>query len=184
MGTLFSPRGLLGPNIVFGSSPLYRVGGFGPLPLAGPRMSGYVRYNFYRIGYLAYNFALSSHRHVMLHHRVSELGRGNGSPRHLTALRGRCHCPKGRAYTKSNLYSVSYPVNVGANSLARSVHRRRLPRGDFNCSMKGFTTGRFTNVGDYLHPVLALTGTTRSMLKASTVASLAGKVRGILNVPR
>lgn len=145
--------------------------------------SGYVRYNFYRIGYLSYNFALSSHRHVILRHRVSQLGRDNRSPAHLTLLRGRCHCPNGRAYTKSNLYSVSYPVNVGANSLARVVHRRTLPGNDLKCGTKSFITGRFTNIGDTLHPMLSLTGFKRSLLKAGTVDNVAGKLRGTLNVP-
>lgn len=185
MGRLFSPGKLFGPKIVFGSSPRYRVGRFGPLsPLAvkrsarmAQRVSQYVRYKFYRMGYLSYKFALSSQRHVIVRERVSHLGGDNRGPRLLRALSRLCQCSNGQAYTNSNLYTVSYPVNVGANSLARVLHRTRFPPKDANCETNGFTTGRFTKVGDALHPMLSLTGTTRDLLKASAVASVAQGVR-------
>ena len=185
--SLFDPKGLLNPGVIFNDDPKCHVKNFKPLPLLGGKASEKtdrcIECGFCEVNCLSCGFTLSSRQRIVLQREISRLRQSGENPQRLVLLEKQYRYPGNRTCAGDGLCSMSCPMGINTGDLTHIIRQAELPQGSFGYKVGNFAANHFAGIKSALRPVLTLADFGHTVLGTKAMSCIARGMHNALDIP-
>lgn len=188
--SLFDPKGLLNPGVIFNDDPQCHIKNFKPLPLLATRdeLRGgtedkCIECGFCEVNCLSCGFTLSSRQRIVLQREISRLRQSGKEPERLALLEKQYKYPGNQTCAGDGLCSMSCPMGINTGELTHMIRQRALPKGSLGYKAGNFAANHFAGIKSSLRPILGLANFGHSILGTKAMSNIAKGMHNALGVP-
>lgn len=188
--TLFDPKGLLNPGVIFNDDPKCHIKNFKPLPLIpldekspAAQVNRCIECGFCEINCLSCGFTLSPRQRIILRREISHLKQSGKDPERLKLLEKQYKYPGNQTCAGDGLCSMSCPMNINTGDLTHIIRQELLPKGSLGYKVGDFAAHHFAGIKSSLRPILGLADFGHSLLGTKAMSSITKGMHHALGVP-
>ncbi len=188
--SLFDPKGLLNPGVIFNDDPQCHIKNFKPLPLlAMPACNSplaadkCIECGFCEVNCLSCGFTLSSRQRIILQREISRLRQNGKEPERLALLEKQYKYPGNQTCAGDGLCSMSCPMGINTGDLTHMIRQGALPKDSLGYKAGNFAANHFASIKSSLRPILGLANFGHSVLGTKTMSHIAKGMHNALGIP-
>lgn len=178
--SVFDPKGLLNPGVIFNDDPKCHIKNFKPLPHLpirkehpAYRVNKCIECGFCEVNCLSCGFTLSSRQRIVLQREIYRLKENNENPHRLSTLKKLYKYAGEETCAGDGLCSMSCPMGIDVGDLTHFVREVALPKDSFGYKVGNFSAHHFAGIKGALRPVLTLANTAHSVLGTGAMKGIA-----------
>lgn len=188
--TLFDPKGLLNPGVIFNDDPECHIKNFKPLPVIpldanhpASKVNRCIECGFCEVNCLSCGFTLSSRQRIVLQREISRLRQTSSDPKRLALLEKQYNYPGNQTCAGDGLCSMSCPMDINTGDLTHIIRQDALPKDSFGYKIGNFTANHFAGIKSSLRPLLGLADFGHSLLGTPAMNRIAQGMHNALGMP-
>ena len=188
--SLFDPKGLLNPGVIFNDDPKCHIKNFKPLPLIpldadspAEKVNRCIECGFCEINCLSCGFTLSSRQRIVLQREISRLKQSGTDPQRLALLEKQYNYPGNQTCAGDGLCSMSCPMDINTGDLTHLIRQESLPKGSFGYKAGDYAARHFAGIKSVLRPVLTLADLGHQIIGTKAMSAITSGMHNVLGIP-
>ncbi len=180
--TLFDPKNLLNPGVIFNDDPECFVKGFKPMPLTNEHVDRCIECGFCEVNCLTCGFSLSSRQRIVIQREITRLRNSGEDPERLQRLEKQFEYAGNATCAGDGLCSTSCPMKINTGEMIHDLRAAKLPKGSFGYKVGDSAAIHFSKLKAGLRPVLSVASGVQSVIGSSGV-TFVGHTLNKIGVP-
>ena len=193
--SLFDPKGLLNPGVIFNNDPRCHLKNFKPLPLvlqddAQPqhrqiidKVNQCIECGFCEVNCVSCGFTLSSRQRIVLQREISRLRQSGEDNERLNLLLKQHQYPGNETCAGDGLCSTSCPMGINVSELTHILRQRGLPQGSAGYKAGEFTADHFAGTKSAVRVMLKIANTGHGILGTGLMSSMTRGIHKSFGLP-
>ena len=177
--TLFDPKNLLNPGVIFNDDPECYVKNIKPLPLANPLVDRCIECGFCERNCLTCGLTLSSRQRIVVQREISRLRSSGENPARLKSLESAFYKLGVSSCAGDGLCSTSCPMNINTGELVHELREAKLPKGSLGYKTGDFVANHFAGIKSAMRPMLSVASAMHSVIGDKAVDAVGNAMSAI-----
>ena len=152
--TLFDPRNILNPGVIFNEDPRCFLKNFKPLPLCDSSVDKCIECGFCEVNCLTYGFTLSSRQRIVIRREIARLKKEEPDNPIRKKLEKDYRYPGNMTCAGDGLCSTSCPMGINTGHLTHLVRQWNAPQGSIVWHLGKASANHLHAIKNGLRPVL------------------------------
>lgn len=187
--TLFDPKNLINPGVIFTDDPTCHIKNIKPLPLLKvsdldpdkelaesiyEKLNKCIECGFCEVNCVTCGFTLSSRQRNVIRREISRLQQTGEDNERLQLLIKQYQYPGNETCAGDGLCSTSCPMGINMADLTHLIRQEALQPGSFGYNVGNFAANNFSTIKGALRPILSLANLGHSVLGTSAMNAIGG----------
>lgn len=188
--SLFDPKGLLNPGVIFNDDPQCHIKNFKPLPLIpfgedspAKKTNRCIECGFCEVNCLSCGFTLSSRQRIVLQRELARLRQSGENPERLALLEKQYKYLGNQTCAGDGLCSMSCPMGINTGDLTHVVRQKSLPQDSFGYKVGDYVANHFAGIKNGIRPVLSLANFGHSILGSKAMSAITRGMHNTMGIP-
>lgn len=177
--TLFDPKNLLNPGVIFNDDPECFIKGFKPMPRTNDHVDRCIECGFCEVNCVTCGFTLSSRQRIVIQREITRLKNSGEDSARLARLESQFNYYGNATCAGDGLCSTSCPMNINTGELIHDIRASKLPKGSFGYKIGDSVANHFSIVKGALRPVLSMASMAQSVIGESGVKTIGDGLHSI-----
>lgn len=177
--SLFDPKNLLNPGVIFNDDPHCHIRHFKPMPLTNEHVDKCIECGFCEVNCLTAGFTLSSRQRIVAQREITRIKNIPEQQERLKRLKKQYAYAGNDTCAGDGLCATSCPMNINTGHLTHDLRAELLPQDSIGYQLGMWTANHFAGVKTMLRPVLALADTAHSIIGTRNMTALAKGLRSV-----
>ena len=177
--TLFDPKNLLNPGVIFNDDPHCHIRHFKPMPLTNEHVDKCIECGFCEVNCLTAGFTLSSRQRIVAQREITRIKDIPEQQERLKRLKKQYAYAGNDTCAGDGLCATSCPMNINTGHLTHDLRAELLPQDSIGYQLGMWTANHFAGVKAMLRPVLTLADTAHSIIGTRNMTALAKGLRSV-----
>ncbi|WP_446785103.1 FAD-linked oxidase C-terminal domain-containing protein [Macellibacteroides fermentans] len=177
--SLFDPKNLLNPGVIFNDDPHCHVRHFKPMPLTNEHVDKCIECGFCEVNCLTAGFTLSSRQRIVAQREITRIKNIPEQQERLKRLKKQYAYAGNDTCAGDGLCATSCPMNINTGHLTHDLRAELLPQDSIGYQLGMWTANHFAGVKAMLRPVLTLADTAHSIIGTRNMTALAKGLRSV-----
>lgn len=177
--SLFDPKNLLNPGVIFNDDPECFIKNLKPLPLTNEHVDKCIECGFCEVNCLTCGFTLSSRQRIVVRREISRLKRTGEDNKRLSRLIKQYKYPGNQTCAGDGLCSMSCPMKINVGDLTHDIRNEELPAGSCGYRIGDFAAKHFKGIKSFLRPVLRIANFMHSIIGTKAMSGFTAWLHGI-----
>ena len=177
--SLFDPKNLLNPGVIFNDDPHCHIRHFKPMPLTNEHVDKCIECGFCEVNCLTAGFTLSSRQRIVAQREITRIKDIPEQQERLKRLKKQYAYAGNDTCAGDGLCATSCPMNINTGHLTHDLRAERLPQDSIGYQLGMWTANHFAGVKAMLRPVLTLADTAHSIIGTRNMTALAKGLRSV-----
>ncbi|MEF9923726.1 MAG: FAD-binding and (Fe-S)-binding domain-containing protein [Muribaculaceae bacterium] len=174
--TLFDPKNLLNPGVIFNDDPECFIKGFKPMPLTNELVDKCIECGFCEVNCVTCGFSISSRQRIVIQREITRLKNTGEDPQRLARLESQFKYYGNATCAGDGLCSTSCPMKINTGELIHDIRASKLPNGSFGYKLGDVVANNFSLVKSALRPVLSIASVAQSVVGDSGVSAIGNEL--------
>ena len=177
--SLFDPKNLLNPGVIFNDDPHCHIRHFKPMPLTNEHVDKCIECGFCEVNCLTAGFTLSSRQRIVAQREITRIKNIPEQQERLKRLKKQYAYAGNDTCAGDGLCATSCPMNINTGHLTHDLRAELLPQDSIGYQLGMWTANHFAGVKAMLRPVLTLADTAHSIIGTRNKTALAKGLRSV-----
>ncbi len=177
--SLFDPKNLLNPGVIFNDDPHCHIRHFKPMPLTNEHVDKCIECGFCEVNCLTAGFTLSSRQRIVAQREITRIKDIPEQQERLKRLKKQYAYAGNDTCAGDGLCATSCPMNINTGHLTHDLRAELLPQDSIGYQLGVWTANHFAGVKAMLRPVLTLADTAHSIIGTRNMTALAKGLRSV-----
>ena len=177
--SLFDPKNLLNPGVIFNNDPHCHIRHFKPMPLTNEHVDKCIECGFCEVNCLTAGFTLSSRQRIVAQREITRIKNIPEQQERLKRLKKQYAYAGNDTCAGDGLCATSCPMNINTGHLTHDLRAELLPQDSIGYQLGMWTANHFAGVKAMLRPVLTLADTAHSITGTRNMTALAKGLRSV-----
>ena len=177
--SLFDPKNLLNPGVIFNDDPHCHIRHFKPMPLTNEHVDKCIECGFCEVNCLTAGFTLSSRQRIVARREITRIKNIPEQQERLKRLKKQYAYAGNDTCAGDGLCATSCPMNINTGHLTHDLRAELLPQDSIGYQLGMWTANHFAGVKAMLRPVLTLADTAHSIIGTRNMTALAKGLRSV-----
>lgn len=177
--SLFDPKNLLNPGVIFNDDPHCHIRHFKPMPLTNEHVDKCIECGFCEVNCLTAGFTLSSRQRIVAQREITRIKNIPEQQERLKRLKKQYAYAGNDTCAGDGLCATSCPMNINTGHLTHDLRAELLPQDSIGYQLGMWTANHFAGVKAMLRPVLTLADTAHSIIGPRNMTALAKGLRSV-----
>lgn len=177
--SLFDPKNLLNPGVIFNNDPHCHIRHFKPMPLTNEHVDKCIECGFCEVNCLTAGFTLSSRQRIVAQREITRIKNIPEQQERLKRLKKQYAYAGNATCAGDGLCATSCPMNINTGHLTHDLRAELLPQDSIGYQLGVWTANHFAGVKAMLRPVLTLADTAHSIIGTRNMTALAKGLRSV-----
>lgn len=177
--SLFDPKNLLNPGVIFNDDPHCHIRHFKPMPLTNEHVDKCIECGFCEVNCLTAGFTLSSRQRIVAQREMTCIKDIPEQQERLKRLKKQYAYAGNDTCAGDGLCATSCPMNINTGHLTHDLRAELLPQDSIGYQLGMWTANHFAGVKAMLRPVLTLADTAHSIIGTRNMTALAKGLRSV-----
>lgn len=177
--SLFDPKNLLNPGVIFNNDPHCHIRHFKPMPLTNEHVDKCIECGFCEVNCLTSGFTLSSRQRIVAQREITRIKNIPEQQERLKRLKKQYAYAGNDTCAGDGLCATSCPMNINTGHLTHDLRAELLPQDSIGYQLGVWTANHFAGVKAMLRPVLTLADTAHSIIGTRNMTALAKGLRSV-----
>ena len=177
--SLFDPKNLLNPGVIFNDDPHCHIRHFKPMPLTNEHVDKCIECGFCEVNCLTAGFTLSSRQRIVAQREMTRIKDIPEQQERLKRLKKQYAYAGNDTCAGDGLCATSCPMNINTGHLTHDLRAELLPQDSIGYQLGMWTANHFAGVKAMLRPVLTLADTAHSIIGTRNMTALAKGLRSV-----
>ena len=177
--SLFDPKNLLNPGVIFNDDPHCHIRHFKPMPLTNEHVDKCIECGFCEVNCLTAGFTLSSRQRIVAQREITRIKDIPEQQERLKRLKKQYAYAGNDTCAGDGLCATSCPMNINTGHLTHDLRAELLPQDSIGYQLGMWTANHFAGVKAMLRPVLTLADTAHSIIGTRNMTALAKGLRSV-----
>ncbi len=177
--SLFDPKNLLNPGVIFNDDPHCHIRHFKPMPLTNEHVDKCIECGFCEVNCLTAGFTLSSRQRIVAQREITRIKNIPEQQERLKRLKKQYAYAGNDTCAGDGLCATSCPMNINTGHLTHDLRAELLPQDSIGYQLGMWTANHFAGVKAMLRPVLTLADTAHSIIGTRNMTALAKGLRSV-----
>lgn len=177
--SLFDPKNLLNPGVIFNDDPHCHIRHFKPMPLTNEHVDKCIECGFCEVNCLTAGFTLSSRQRIVAQREITRIKNIPEQQERLKRLKKQYAYAGNATCAGDGLCATSCPMNINTGHLTHDLRAELLPQDSIGYQLGMWTANHFAGVKAMLRPVLTLADTAHSIIGTRNMTALAKGLRSV-----
>ena len=177
--SLFDPKNLLNPGVIFNNDPHCHIRHFKPMPLTNEHVDKCIECGFCEVNCLTAGFTLSSRQRIVAQREITRIKNIPEQQERLKRLKKQYAYAGNDTCAGDGLCATSCPMNINTGHLTHDLRAELLPQDSIGYQLGVWTANHFAGVKAMLRPVLTLADTAHSIIGTRNMTALAKGLRSV-----
>lgn len=177
--SLFDPKNLLNPGVIFNDDPHCHIRHFKPMPLTNEHVDKCIECGFCEVNCLTAGFTLSSRQRIVAQREITRIKNIPEQQERLKRLKKQYAYAGNDTCAGDGLCATSCPMNINTGHLTHDLRAELLPKDSIGYQLGMWTANHFAGVKAMLRPVLTLADTAHSIIGTRNMTALAKGLRSV-----
>ncbi|OCW93392.1 4Fe-4S ferredoxin [Macellibacteroides sp. HH-ZS] len=177
--SLFDPKNLLNPGVIFNDDPHCHIRHFKPMPLTNEHVDKCIECGFCEVNCLTAGFTLSSRQRIVAQREITRIKNIPEQKERLKRLKKQYAYAGNDTCAGDGLCATSCPMNINTGHLTHDLRAELLPQDSIGYQLGMWTANHFAGVKAMLRPVLTLADTAHSIIGTRNMTALAKGLRSV-----
>ena len=177
--SLFDPKNLLNPGVIFNDDPHCHIRHFKPMPLTNEHVDKCIECGFCEVNCLTAGFTLSSRQRIVAQREITRIKNIPEQQERLKRLKKQYAYAGNDTCAGDGLCATSCPMNINTWHLTHDLRAELLPQDSIGYQLGMWTANHFAGVKAMLRPVLTLADTAHSIIGTRNMTALAKGLRSV-----
>lgn len=177
--SLFDPKNLLNPGVIFNDDPHCHIRHFKPMPLTNEHVDKCIECGFCEVNCLTSGFTLSSRQRIVAQREITRIKNIPEQQERLKRLKKQYAYAGNDTCAGDGLCATSCPMNINTGHLTHDLRAELLPQDSIGYQLGVWTANHFAGVKAMLRPVLTLADTAHSIIGTRNMTALAKGLRSV-----
>lgn len=177
--SLFDPKNLLNPGVIFNDDPHCHIRHFKPMPLTNEHVDKCIECGFCEVNCLTAGFTLSSRQRIVAQREITRIKNIPEQQERLKRLKKQYAYAGNDTCAGDGLCATSCPMNINTGHLTHDLRAKLLPQDSIGYQLGMWTANHFAGVKAMLRPVLTLADTAHSIIGTRNMTALAKGLRSV-----
>ena len=177
--SLFDPKNLLNPGVIFNNDPHCHIRHFKPMPLTNEHVDKCIECGFCEVNCLTSGFTLSSRQRIVAQREITRIKNIPEQQERLKRLKKQYAYAGNDTCAGDGLCATSCPMNINTGHLTHDLRAELLPQDSIGYQLGMWTANHFAGVKAMLRPVLTLADTAHSIIGTRNMTALAKGLRSV-----
>ena len=177
--SLFDPKNLLNPGVIFNDDPHCHIRHFKPMPLTNEHVDKCIECGFCEVNCLTAGFTLSSRQRIVAQREITRIKNIPEQQERLKRLKKQYAYAGNDTCAGDGLCATSCPMNINTGHLTHDLRAELLPQDSIGYQLGVWTANHFAGVKAMLRPVLTLADTAHSIIGTRNMTALAKGLRSV-----
>lgn len=177
--SLFDPKNLLNPGVIFNDDPHCHIRHFKPIPLTNEHVDKCIECGFCEVNCLTAGFTLSSRQRIVAQREITRIKNIPEQQERLKRLKKQYAYAGNDTCAGDGLCATSCPMNINTGHLTHDLRAELLPQDSIGYQLGMWTANHFAGVKAMLRPVLTLADTAHSIIGTRNMTALAKGLRSV-----
>ena len=177
--SLFDPKNLLNPGVIFNDDPHCHIRHFKPMPLTNEHVDKCIECGFCEVNCLTAGFTLSSRQRIVAQREITRIKNIPEQQERLKRLKKQYAYAGNDTCAGDALCATSCPMNINTGHLTHDLRAELLPQDSIGYQLGMWTANHFAGVKAMLRPVLTLADTAHSIIGTRNMTALAKGLRSV-----
>ncbi len=177
--SLFDPKNLLNPGVIFNDDPHCHIRHFKPMPLTNEHVDKCIECGFCEVNCLTSGFTLSSRQRIVAQREITRIKNIPEQQERLKRLKKQYAYAGNNTCAGDGLCATSCPMNINTGHLTHDLRAELLPQDSIGYQLGMWTANHFAGVKAMLRPVLTLADTAHSIIGTRNMTALAKGLRSV-----
>ena len=177
--SLFDPKNLLNPGVIFNNDPHCHIRHFKPMPLTNEHVDKCIECGFCEVNCLTAGFTLSSRQRIVAQREITRIKDIPEQQERLKRLKKQYAYAGNDTCAGDGLCATSCPMNINTGHLTHDLRAELLPQDSIGYQLGMWTANHFAGVKAMLRPVLTLADTAHSIIGTRNMTALAKGLRSV-----
>ena len=177
--SLFDPKNLLNPGVIFNNDPHCHIRHFKPMPLTNEHVDKCIECGFCEVNCLTAGFTLSSRQRIVAQREITRIKNIPEQQERLKRLKKQYAYAGNATCAGDGLCATSCPMNINTGHLTHDLRAELLPQDSIGYQLGMWTANHFAGVKAMLRPVLTLADTAHSIIGTRNMTALAKGLRSV-----
>lgn len=177
--SLFDPKNLLNPGVIFNDDPHCHIRHFKPMPLTNEHVDKCIECGFCEVNCLTSGFTLSSRQRIVAQREITRIKNIPEQQERLKRLKKQYAYAGNDTCAGDGLCATSCPMNINTGHLTHDLRAELLPQDSIGYQLGMWTANHFAGVKAMLRPVLTLADTAHSIIGTRNMTALAKGLRSV-----
>ena len=177
--SLFDPKNLLNPGVIFNDDPHCHIRHFKPMPLTNEHVDKCIECGFCEVNCLTAGFTLSSRQRIVAQREITRIKDIPEQQQRLKRLKKQYAYAGNDTCAGDGLCATSCPMNINTGHLTHDLRAELLPQDSIGYQLGMWTANHFAGVKAMLRPVLTLADTAHSIIGTRNMTALAKGLRSV-----
>ncbi|MEZ7915032.1 FAD-linked oxidase C-terminal domain-containing protein [Macellibacteroides fermentans] len=177
--SLFDPKNLLNPGVIFNNDPHCHIRHFKPMPLTNEHVDKCIECGFCEVNCLTAGFTLSSRQRIVAQREITRIKNIPEQQERLKRLKKQYAYAGNDTCAGDGLCATSCPMNINTGHLTHDLRAELLPQDSIGYQLGMWTANHFAGVKAMLRPVLTLADTAHSIIGTRNMTALAKGLRSV-----
>lgn len=177
--SLFDPKNLLNPGVIFNDDPHCHIRHFKPMPLTNEHVDKCIECGFCEVNCLTAGFTLSSRQRIVAQREITRIKNIPEQQERLKRLKKQYAYAGNDTCAGDGLCATSCPMNINTGHLTHDLRAELLPQDSIGYQLGMWTANHFAGVKAMLRPVLTLADTAHSIIGTRNMTALAVGLRSV-----
>lgn len=177
--SLFDPKNLLNPGVIFNNDPHCHIRHFKPMPLTNEHVDKCIECGFCEVNCLTAGFTLSSRQRIVAQREITRIKNIPEQQERLKRLKKQYAYAGNDTCAGDGLCATSCPMNINTGHLTHDLRAELLPQDSIGYQLGMWTANHFAGVKAMLRPVLTLADTAHSIIGTQNMTALAKGLRSV-----
>ncbi|MBQ2821176.1 MAG: FAD-binding oxidoreductase [Thermoguttaceae bacterium] len=169
--TLFDPKNLLNPGVIFNEDPRCFLKNLKPLPLTSSLVDKCIECGFCEVNCMSCGFTFSSRQRIVIQREISRL-ESIGEKKEAQKLRRDFRYPGNQTCAGDGLCSLSCPMGINVGHLIHQIREKELPTGSLAYRIGKLSARRFATIKPPLRLILKTADLGHSILGTKTMTKV------------
>ena len=177
--SLFDPKNLLNPGVIFNDDPHCHIRHFKPMPLTNEHVDKCIECGFCEVNCLTAGFTLSSRQRIVAQREITRIKNIPEQQERLKRLKKQYAYAGNDTCAGDGLCATSCPMNINTGHLTHDLRAELLPQDSIGYQLGMWTANHFAGVKAMLRPVLTLADTAHPIIGTRNMTALAKGLRSV-----
>lgn len=177
--SLFDPKNLLNPGVIFNDDPHCHIRHFKPMPLTNEHVDKCIECGFCEVNCLTAGFTLSSRQRIVAQREITRIKNIPEQQERLKRLKKQYAYAGNDTCAGDGLCATSCPMNINTGHLTHDLRAELLPQDSIGYQLGVWTANHFAGVKAMLRPVLTLADTAHSIIGTRNMTAFAKGLRSV-----
>ena len=175
--TLFDPKGILNPGVIFNSDPKCHLKNFKPLPITHPLIDKCIECGFCEVNCVSNGFTLSSRQRIVIQREIARLKSTNENPDRLKTLIQDFKFAGEKSCAVDGLCSVACPVEINVGDYIHLLRQENIKENQRAQQFGNWSSENFEKLASGIKTTLWTANAARSIMGKTVMGAFTKGLR-------